>query len=417
MAQVLPAQAPAVPPLPAPAIPFLMDPGEGNDIIDLTSTAGIKLYNRATAGQSDKFDGTPDKAATFQVGLEECAAEFGWYSLLSIADSQGRQHNLIYEYGQLSMAEVKIKVNTYAGQPVRAAQNSNMLARHIMNSLTPEFKSQVVLYATDYKVNGKPDGLCLLKQVYKLTFVDTKGTVSSIRYQLVHMSTKLVEVAYDVQVFNDWVRAQVDKLTARGAESSDLLNYLWEAYRSVPDKSFAAYMTRHQDLHEDDTADYNAREVMAMAENKYKTQKLSGEWCQRGNDPEIVAMSTQIKELTKKLAGASKQNKAVDNSNKASKKSSKAEKRKKSTPRKKDWKWEAPTGKEKKVDGFPAKEYNNKTYFWCQNHSENGMWVIHHPGSCKLGSGTKTSEHDDKKRVMFKGVNANLATYDTYESD
>jgi hypothetical protein len=174
------------------------------------------------------------------------------------------------------MAEVKIKVATYSGQQVRAAQNANMLARHIMNSLTPEFKSQVILHASEYKINGKPDGLCLLKQVYKLTFVDTKGTVSSIRTQLVHMSIKLVEVNYNIQVFNDWVRSQVDKLTARGAESSDLLNYLWEAYQSVPDKNFASYMIRHQDLHEDDSANYTAREVMAMVENKYRMQKLGG---------------------------------------------------------------------------------------------------------------------------------------------
>ena len=297
---------------------------------------------------------------------------------------------------------------------MRAAQNSNMLARHIMNSLSPEFKAKVVLYATEYKINGKPDGLCLLKQVYKLTFVDTKGTVSSIRSQLVHISTKLVELNYDIQAFNDWVRSQVDKLTARGAESSDLLNYLWEAYRSVPDKNFASYMIRHQDLHDDDTANYTAREVMAMAENKYRMQKLGSGWCKQGNDPEIIAMTTQIKELTKKLEGATQKQKK--SGNKSAQKSSKAEKQKKKSGGKKDWKVTSPTGKEKKVDGFATKESNNKTYFWCPNHAENGMWVRHHPETCKLAGGNKSGNNEAKK-VSWKDVNANLATYDTYESD
>jgi hypothetical protein len=47
----------------------------------------------------------------------------------------------------------------------------------------------------------------------------------------------IIEVNYGIKAFNGHVASQLAQLVARGKQSTDLIEYLWQAYEAVPDNS------------------------------------------------------------------------------------------------------------------------------------------------------------------------------------
>ena len=53
------------------------------------------------------------------------------------------------------------------------------------------------------------------------------------------------------------------------------------------------------------------------------------------------------------------------------------------------------------------KTFEGKKYFWCLHHNNGaGMWTLHHPNDCDVG-----------KAAPSATANANLAAFDTMDSD
>ena len=140
------------------------------------------------------------------------------------------------------MDDISNHATTYTGMQTREAQNSEMLYHLLMNSVTAEFTTKLVLYQEDFTINGAPIGACLFKKIVQLTYVDTMANASYIHKTLMDMHLKLPTFQHDIGKFNDWIQIEVGKLASRGQEASDLLMYLWKSYQVVADKKFIAYI-------------------------------------------------------------------------------------------------------------------------------------------------------------------------------
>jgi hypothetical protein len=126
----------AIPPAAgAVANPFTLGPGRDNTPLDFTEAASAKLYYRATAALSTLFDGKKETILPFLTCVEDRARSFGWHNILAVPHN-GRNHNIITDYGSLTMEAITTHVTTYSGQETRQAQNSEMLYLCLKQSLT-----------------------------------------------------------------------------------------------------------------------------------------------------------------------------------------------------------------------------------------------------------------------------------------
>ena len=128
------------------------------------------------------------------------------YSTLSIL--KGIQKSLLYNYGQLTTAEVKMHVQTqWTKQHTRDAQNAEMLYHFLFKSLDENFKVMVLLKNHNYQVTvgtyTTEDGPCLLKQIIVSTFVDTRATALQIWESLVDMTQQLESHKGNITKFNE----------------------------------------------------------------------------------------------------------------------------------------------------------------------------------------------------------------------
>lgn len=395
---------------------FQLGPGRDNNVLDFTESSACKVYYKAITPLERLYDGKPESIAVFLASVTDRSRRFGWSTLLTVPDATATDRNLITEYGLVTMAEVRAKALTYSGQQTREAQNSDMLYHFLMESLAVTFKAEVLLYSNDYTINGVPDGILLLKQIIVLSYIDTRATTAHIRDTLVDMPKTLLSLNGNITAFNKWVREQVGKLTARGATAPDLLAYLWKTYKQAPDKEFVSYIKDLRNQYDDGRSDYTSEDLMVLAENKYKAIVQNEEWGQPSEEQaEIVALTSKIDVLEKQISTAKSSNQTKvkptgkTTQKKGDKPQTKGSNKPKSTKSKVAWKLIPPKGFETKVDGFPTKQMNNQTYFWCPNHEDGkGKWVVHNPKDCNnASSGTRQSPQGSPQE------RANLAAFDT----
>jgi hypothetical protein len=356
----------AVPPaVPAIANPFTLGPGRDNTPLDFTEAASAKLYYRATAALTTTFDGKKENILPFLTCVEDRARSFGWDNVLTVP-ANGRNHNIITDYGSLTLTDITIHVTTYSGHENRQAQNSEMLYLCLKQSLTMRFMAEVLIYKERYHVNQSPSGALLLKQIITMTYIDNLGTATHIQDQLIDMPTKLAQLGGDIIKLNQWVKEQIQKLACLGEAPPQLLPYLWRAYQAAPDDEFVDYIRilRHQ--HEDRRAVCTADSLMTMAENKYTLQLQSNDWGKQVSS-DLVALVAQMKK--NQTAGKPKGHpKPKSPPNTTTNQEYKRE----------AWKTVPPKEGQKNT-----KKHGDRTFNWCPYHAENGMWTIHDPKKCR----------------------------------
>ena len=135
---------------PAPPV-FALGPGQGDTLLDYSNTSNIKTYYKAIAPLETSYDGKPSSLNVFMNSISNRAKNFGWHNILSISNSNGTTQNLINEYGQLSMKEVKSHAQAnWTNQPSRDAQSSEMMYHFLFESLSDSFKSTVLFKKHNY---------------------------------------------------------------------------------------------------------------------------------------------------------------------------------------------------------------------------------------------------------------------------
>ena len=330
---------------PAPIPPaFALGPGRGNALLDYSNTSHIKIYYKAVTPLEHKFDGKPSSLRIFMKSVANRAKRFGWDNILNIIDSHGNTRSLLYDYRQLTTAEVKTHAQSqWTSQHTRDAQNAEMLYHFLFESIDENFKATVLLKNHNYQVTmgtyTTEDRPWLLKQIIVNTFVDTRATASQIRESLVDMTQQLETHKGNITKFNEWVEEQVAILQSRGEEDHDLLTYLWKTDQKAPDVKFVEYI---QNLCNDfitGKSDFTAQELMNLADTMYKASVQMNEWALLSTEQEeIVALNAYITQLEQ----ANKPKHKTKEENKSKMK----EKEKDNKTSDRNWMKEKPTEKE-----------------------------------------------------------------------
>ena len=326
------------------------------------------------------------------------AKSFGWNNILNIIDSHGNTRSLLYDYRQLTTAEVKTHTqNQWTNQHARDAQNAEMLYHFLFESLDENFKATILLKNHNYQLTvgtyTTEDRPCLLKQIIVSTFVDTRATASQICESLVDMTQQLETQKGNITKFNEWVEEQVAILQSRGEEAHDLLTYLWKTYQKAPDAKFVEYIQNLRNNFITGKSNFTAQELMNHVDTMYKARVQMNEWALLSTEQEeIVALNAKITQLEQ--ANKSKHKTKEDIKSKVKEKDNKTNDR--------NWMKERPTGKEVTENNHPYKIVGKKKYYWCiQHNDEQGQWVRHQPDECR--------NNPNKEENKGENEQANLA--------
>ena len=395
--------------LPAPV--FTLAPALANTatFLDLTSSSGAKHFKGATEPlntQPFDFSDSSDLQVFLDLVLKKSQV-WGWNTIFTIpvtnrATGAVTTHNLLDEYGLVPLAAVKAHTLTYYADHTKQAQDSFMACQCLLSSLTLEFLKLITAESASYHLPAivaaqgpVPSGPLLLKLIISQAHVDSRATVSHIRTSLTQLDVKMLELDSNVELFNQYVKAQIKSLLARGETSSDLFINLLKGYKEANDVEFLDFIRRKENSYEEGE-DITPNNLMADALVKYKARKLVDKWSAPTKEQgQILALTAQLEKLQlppKKAAAATP------------KKSSKSAKKDKSK-----WAWKNIMPK----DGEPTtKDFEGKKYhIGCKFHPL--QWVCHSEAKCSKNPANGDSPPVDDNGRKLPAARINTALTET----
>ena len=393
-------------------VAFAFSPAQAvQGLLDFSKSEHSKIYKSAIREVSkDPFDCEAEGLYQFLKDVQDRADEMGWSdNILNITlevtdDIEPVQENLIDNYGTISLEQVVESELQYINEQGRDAQNTYMLYKCLMSSLTNNAKKRISLWSEQYRIgdNDLCSGVALLKIIIRESHLDTNATTNQIRTKLSNLDSYILTVDSDIGKFNQYVKLLIQSLTARNQKTSDLLINLFKGYGAVSDEVFRAWLMHKQDDHEEGE-EMTPDELMIAAKNKYDTMVEKGTWNAPTAEEKIVALEAKFNSTMKSL------NKKVTFDSSKKKQGSKSGGDKLSSKKKEGdhpKKWKAPKQGEKK-----EVEFKGHTWYWCGKDTGGKCekWRAHKPKECKgLGadaSGDKRkrdSTGSDKKKSIEK---------------
>jgi len=174
-----------------------------------------------------------------------------------------------------------------------------------MASLSKEGKKKILIWESQYTIDGMGSGNLLLKIIVRESHLDTNATSASIRTKLTDLDRYLPTIGHDITKFNTYVKLLIDGLRSRGETSHDLLVNLFKGYMACSDREFVAYIKRKQDAFEEGTP-IQVDNLMKNAADKYKTLLQKGKWNTPDvNESKIRALQAEIRKLKDRKKGTS----------------------------------------------------------------------------------------------------------------
>ena len=380
-----------------PNVVFAFSPAQAvQGLLDYTKSEHSKIYKSAIREVcKEPFECEADGLYQFLKDIQDRADEMGWSDgILNITlevtdDNEPVQEKLIDNYGTISLEQVVESELQYINEQGREAQDTFMLYKCLMASLSNSAKKRISLLSEQYRIgdNNLCSGVALLKIIVRESHLDTNATTNQIRTKLSNLDSYILTVDSDIGKFNQYVKLLVQSLTARNQKTSDLLINLFKGYGAVSDEVFRAWLMRKQDDHEEGE-ELTPDELMIAAKNKFDTMVEKGTWNAPTAEEKIVALEAKFNSTMKSL------NKKVtfDNSKKqvAKKGADKPSSKKKEGDHPK--KWKAPKQGDKK-----EVEFKGHTWYWCGKDTGGKCekWRAHKPKECK---GLATSAAGDKRK-------------------
>ena len=259
-------------------------------ITEYSTSSGRKIYTTATAKlEEDPFDCVAEDLYSFLKALKDRAREFGWdthgVGILSIPDDSLNTtdfKSLIDQHGEIDLETIQIFEDPYINEPVRAARDAEQLYHCLMASLSKEGKKKILIWESQYTIDGLGSGNLLLKIIVRESHLDTNATSASIRTKLTDLDRYLPTIGHDITKFNAYAKLLIDGLRSRRETSHDLLVNLFKGYMACSDREFVAYIKRKQDSFEESTP-IHVDNLMKNVTDKYKTRLQKGKW----NAPDI----------------------------------------------------------------------------------------------------------------------------------
>ena len=401
-------------------VTFSLTPAQANsgDIIDYTTTAGLKIYNAATEALPVKFDCQSKSVSTFCEKLIDRANEAGWKTgasnMLTIPDSNGEDRSLLTEYGRLTEEDIRNHADTYMANESRQAQNNVQMYNCLTKSLTEEGHLKIMEEADSYTSNGVAIGTLHFKLLMSTAVVDTRATASHLRENLTSLDAYMVTVHSNVELFNLHVKENRQGLKARGESTDDLMINLFKGYMAASDKEFAKYIRLKKDEY-DEGKDISEERLMKLALNKYTNMKRDGDWnAPSAEQKQIVALRASLDEMKKEGLQLSK---GLKNGGKTSwkGKNPKSEgktfkpKKGKGQGKEEQWAWKKVPPSEGQSH---QKKKDEKSYNWCKYHQ---AWVLHDPSECQKNPDFQAEEKPKRNKVSFAAKLNQLLAEDSDE--
>jgi hypothetical protein len=383
-------------------------------IIDLSSKTGKDIFRFATEKlEEELYDCLPDGMTQFLQSLSIRATEYGWEDdvggIMQIpvdpADPMSDTNNLIENYGRITIESIRAFETSYIAMQVRPAQDTYMLYKCLMKSISKEGKSKITIWKAQYHVNGMPSGNLLLKVIIRESHLDTNATISTIRTNLSNLDVYMLKIGGDITKFNTYVKELIESLTARGEVTTDLLINLFKGYLAVEDKNFNSYILKKKENYEEG-GEQSEDSLMLLAKNKFTLLKDAGRYNMPSAEEEkILALQAEIKQVSKKW---SKERKGKSPNDKVSKKKGDykdKDKDKQKRPEKPNWMSEKPSESDLKK----SKPWNGKDWWYCSPETGgkcDGDWRVHKPSKCEgrshKFSGEKHPKDDAKANSSSK---------------
>ena len=355
-------------------------------LLDYTRTEHVKVYRGAIKQVAETmYDCEPEGLYQFLVDVQDRADEMGWSrGILMITFDAGeddeREEAFLQHYGKITLEQVTESELQYINEEGRLAQDTYMLYKCLMSSLTNEARKKVSIWSSQYRIgeNNEVSGVALLKVIIRESHLDTNATTNQLRTKLSNLDEYMRTIDSDISRFNTHVKLLVQALTARNQTTSDLLINLFKGYRAVSDEAFRGWLQRKQDYQEEGN-DLTPDELMQAAKNKYDTMVETGEWNAPTNEEKFVALNSTVKDLSKKLKAFDKKKPSTpgNKDKKLTKLKKGFEKPNKDHP--KDWPVPKNPGDKNKS------EFKGNMWYWC-GKSTGGKcecWRAHNPKECK----------------------------------
>jgi hypothetical protein len=225
-------------------------------IINFTSRIRKDVFRFSTEKLDEELhDCHPDGMIQFLQSLSVRAVEHGWddevNGILQIpedpVDTLSDTNNLIESHGMLTMELVRMFEASCIAMQIRPAQDTHMLCKCLMNSVSKEGKSKTTIWKDQHHVNGLPSGDLLLGVIVRASHLDTNATISTIRTKLSNLDACMLSIGGDITKFNTYVKGLVESLNARGETTTDLVVNLFKGCLAVEDKSFNLCVLRKQE--------------------------------------------------------------------------------------------------------------------------------------------------------------------------
>ena len=330
------------------------------NIIDLASTEGRKLYEKAVSPlDDDKFDCQSDHLRLFLNNLSRRALTFGWDSLnngILIMRVRNKTINILRNYGEISLYDIREIEENKISHQTRRTQDSVMLFHCIMNSITSDAKTNITIWESEYMVHNIPSGPLLLKIIIRESHIDTNATSSAIRLRLSNLDTYINNINDNIPKFNIYVREQMTALAARGQTSDDLLTNLFKGYLAVTDRNFHRYIEEKQERYEEGTLEISINQLMHLAKTKYNIIQEKGMWqAPSVEESKILALTTEITKLKHKGKGM------IYKKNKHNIPNKPKRNHHPQNEKPPDWMFIEPTANEQ----WKSKTWKNKQWYWC----------------------------------------------------
>ena len=310
-----------------------------NSDINPTTSNGLKLYQAATTSRSDasKLTATIAKSKEFLDAMHDDSAKFGWGTLISNVGDDKKQ--ILHDFKELSLITVRKamnpiffdrantdlppakKPNMFSIDPLSNDDDkiiffkrvrANMIGQRIYNSLSPSslasLKSKENLYLWKSEEGEEfYDGVTMLQILVEKVKPSTRVGIIALKDKI--RASRLANFNHNVCDMLDHMNDTYLEIVRSGGKHEDMVMDLFTSLLSSKNEIFNSYIQRTKDNWEVGK-DYEVDEIITSAVEKFNNMSEQKIWdTPNSSSAKIVALSTQVKDLEKKLQASGSSNK------------------------------------------------------------------------------------------------------------
>ncbi len=186
-------------------------------ILNYTKAEHVKICRSGIKSVSkNPFDCEAEGLYQFLKDVRDRADKMGWTEgILGITINGGaddkHDESFMENYCTITLEQVVASELLYIDDEERLAQDTYMLYKCMMASLTDEARKKVSIWSNQYRIgeDKQVSGVALLKVIIRESHLDTNATTIQIRTKLSSLDTYITTIDSDIGRFNQYVKLLV----------------------------------------------------------------------------------------------------------------------------------------------------------------------------------------------------------------